>query len=102
MISPAIGGDTMDYQAFYRRSIDDPDGFWGDQAKLIDWHKPPQQILDDSNPPFRKWFVGGETNICHNADDRHLATRADQPALLYLSSETGEEKQYTYAELHRE
>jgi propionyl-CoA synthetase len=92
----------MDYQAFYRRSIDDPDGFWGDQAKLIDWHKPPRQILDDSNPPFRKWFVGGETNLCHNAVDRHLATRADQPALIYLSSETGEERQYTYAELHRE
>jgi propionyl-CoA synthetase len=92
----------MDYQAFYRRSIDDPESFWGDQAKLIDWHKPPQQILDYSNPPFRKWFVGGETNLCYNAVDRHLAARADQLALVAISSETGDPRSITYAELHRE
>jgi hypothetical protein len=52
--------------------------------------KPQQQILDYSNPPFRKWFVGGETNLCHNAVDRHLPDRANQPALISLSSETGD------------
>ncbi|MDD5388296.1 MAG: propionate--CoA ligase [Gallionellaceae bacterium] len=89
-------------QAFYQRSINDPDGFWGEQAQLIDWHVPPARVLDQPNPPFRQWFVGGETNLCHNAVDRHLATRAEQPALIYLSSETGEERYYSYAELHRE
>ncbi len=92
----------MNYEAFYRRSIDAPDAFWGEQAALIDWHRPPEKVLDYSHPPFRKWFVGGETNLCHNAVDRHLASRADQPALIYLSTETGEEKQYSFAELHRE
>jgi propionyl-CoA synthetase len=92
----------MDHLAFHRRSIDEPEAFWAEQACLIDWQTPPERILDYSNPPFRRWFVGGTTNLCHNAVDRHLATRADQSALKFISSETGEEKSYTYAELHRE
>ncbi len=92
----------MNYEEFYRRSIDDPQGFWGEQAGLIDWHKPPQQVRDYSNPPFCKWFVGGETNLCHNAIDRHLGSRANQTALVYISTETNETATYTYAELHRE
>ena len=84
-------------QAFQQRSITDPDRFWGEQAQLIDWHVPPARILEQPNPPFRHWFVGGQTNLCHNAVDRHLANRAEQPALIYLSSETGEERYYTYA-----
>ncbi len=90
------------YQEFHRRSIEDRDAFWSEQAKLIDWHKPFGQVLDYGKPPFAKWFVGGETNLCHNAVDRHLKDRAGQPALIYLSTETGEEKTYTYAELHAE
>jgi len=90
------------YQEFYRRSIEDRDAFWREQAALVDWHKPFGQVLDYGKPPFAKWFVGGEINLCHNAVDRHLATRADQPALIYISTETGEEKTYTYAELHAE
>ena len=62
----------MNYEETYRRSIDEPDAFWGEEAKRIHWHKPPQQVLDYSNPPFRRWFVGGETNLCYNAVDRHL------------------------------
>jgi propionyl-CoA synthetase len=89
-------------QAFHRRSIDDPDGFWREQAKLIDWHRPFGKVLDFSRPPFTKWFVGGETNLCHNAVDRHLAARGSQPALVYISTETGETKSYTYRELHAE
>jgi len=65
----------MSYESEYRRSIEDPQGFWAEQARAIDWHKPPQRILDYSNPPFRSWFCGGETNLCHNAVDRHLDTR---------------------------
>jgi propionyl-CoA synthetase len=59
-------------------------------------------VLDYSNPPFAKWFVGGETNLCYNAIDRHLPERADQPALIYISTETNREKTYTYRELHAE
>ena len=92
----------MTYETFHKRSIDDMEGFWGEQAGLIHWNKPPQQVLDYSRPPFRKWFVGGETNLCYNAVDRHLAARADQPALVYISTETEETKSYSFAELHRE
>ncbi len=63
------------YSAFHRRSIDDRDGFWREQAALVDWHRPFDQVLDYSRPPFAKWFVGGLTNLCHNAVDRHLAAR---------------------------
>jgi propionyl-CoA synthetase len=92
----------MDSQAFYRRSIDDPEGFWGEQARLIDWHEAPTRVLEYVDPPFRRWFVGGRTNLCHNAVDRHLPARAAQPALIWLSTETGEQRTYSYAELHRE
>jgi propionyl-CoA synthetase len=88
------------YAEFYRRSIEDRDGFWAEQARLIDWLTPPQQVCDDSNPPFTRWFVGGTTNLCHNAVDRHLKDRPDQPALIYVSSETGAERVYSFRELH--
>ena len=90
------------YAQFYRRSIDDRDAFWAEQAELIDWQTPPQQICDDSKPPFTRWFVGGATNLCHNAVDRHLKDRAEQPALIYVSSETGVERVYSFRELHTE
>ena len=88
------------YSDFHRRSIDDPAGFWAGQAGLIEWHTPPRQILDASRPPFVRWFSGGTTNLCHNAVDRHLAERGDQPALIHVSSETGSERSYTFRELH--
>ncbi len=90
------------YQQFYRRSLEDRDGFWTEQAELIDWHKPFDRVLEYDNPPFAKWFVGGETNLCHNAIDRHLASRGNQNALVYISTETGAEQAYTYSELHNE
>ncbi len=90
------------YQQFYRRSIEDRDAFWTEQAALIDWKKPFDQVLEYNNPPFARWFVGGQTNLCHNAIDRHLQARGDQPALVYISTETGAEKTYSYAELHKE
>ncbi len=92
----------MDLKSFHRRSIEDRAGFWAEQAALIDWHKPFTQVLDDSRLPFARWFVGGETNLCHNAIDRHLATQADKPALIFVSTETDEERVYTFAQLHRE
>ena len=87
---------------FHHRSIVDRETFWAEQAKLVDWHTEPHQICDYSNPPFAKWYVGGTTNLCHNAVDRHLKDRADQAALNYVSSETDTEKTYTYRELHVE
>jgi propionyl-CoA synthetase len=93
---------SMGYAEFYRRSIEDRDAFWAEQAKLIDWQTPPAQICDASRPPFYRWFAGGKTNLCHNAVDRHLATRADQPALIFVSTETDQERIYTFRELHEE
>jgi propionyl-CoA synthetase len=90
------------YQEFYRQSVDAPEAFWAEQAKLIDWQAPAEQILDASQPPFARWFVGGTTNLCHNAVDRHLAARGDQPALIFVSTETGVEKSYSFRELHAE
>lgn len=92
----------MQYEDFYRRSIEQPEEFWGEQARAIHWHKAPEQILDYSNPPFRRWFCGGETNLCFNAIDRHLHERADQLALVAISSETGITREITYRQLHRE
>ena len=92
----------MGYREFHRRSIEHREEFWAEQAAFIDWHKPFAQVLDYSSPPFAKWFAGGETNLCYNAVDRHLAARADQRALIYISTETGDERVYTYGELHTE
>ncbi|MEA3193320.1 MAG: propionyl-CoA synthetase [Betaproteobacteria bacterium] len=92
----------MKYQEFHRRSLQDREGFWAEEAKLIDWHKPFKQVLDYSKPPFAKWFVGGETNLCHNAVDRHLAKRADQKALIWISTEVDQSRSFTYRELFEE
>jgi propionyl-CoA synthetase len=90
------------YRAFHKRSIDDRDGFWTEQAELIDWHKPFTKVLDYCRPPFAKWFVNGETNLCYNAVDRHIATRGEQDALVFVSTETATETRYTYLQLHAE
>ena len=87
---------------FQARSLAEPEAFWAEQAKLIDWHTQPQQICDYSNPPFAKWYVGGTTNLCHNAVDRHLKDRPNQAALVYISTETNTEKTYNFRELHQE
>ena len=90
------------YADFYRQSIDQRDTFWAEQAKLIDWQTQPEQICDYNNPPFARWFVGGTTNLCHNAIDRHLKDRANQAALVAISTETNTERTYSFTELHAE
>ena len=90
------------YAEFHRRSIEDRDAFWAEQAALIDWQTPFQKVCDYDRPPFASWFVGGKTNLCHNAVDRHLATRPDQNALIFVSTETGQERAYSFRELHDE
>ncbi len=92
----------MNYAEFYKQSIDDPQTFWGKQAELIDWHQPYSQVLDYSHPPFAKWFVGGQTNLCFNAVDRWVKTQGDQPALIAISIETNTEKVYSFLELKTE
>ncbi len=95
-----IGAGSL--SEFHARSIADREGFWGELAALIDWQAPFERVLDYSRPPFTRWFVGGRTNLCHNAVDRHLAARRDQPALIYVSTETDDERVYSFGELHRE
>jgi propionyl-CoA synthetase len=90
------------YADFYRRSIGDPESFWAEQSRYIDWNEPFQRVLDYSRPPFARWFVGGKTNLCHNAVDRHLASRGDQLALVWISSETDQRRTFTYRQLHEE
>ncbi len=87
---------------FHRRSIEDRDAFWSEQARLIDWQHPFDQVLDYSRPPFARWFPGGKTNLCHNAVDRHLARRADQNALVWISTEVDRTQTFTYRQLHVE
>ena len=90
------------YAATHLRSIEQPEQFWAEEAQRITWHQPFSKVLDFSQPPFARWFVDGTTNLCYNAVDRHLADRADQPALVYISTETGQESVYSYQQLHDE
>lgn len=94
----------LEFADFYQRSIDPQtrDDFWKEQAQKIDWFEKPTQICDYSQPPFARWFSDGQLNLCHNAVDRHLSQRADQNALIAVSTETNTEKCYTYQQLHSE
>ena len=97
-----IPGLDGSYEQLHRYSIEQPEAFWEAQSRLIHWETPPQQILDQSNPPFRRWFVGGRTNLCYNAVDRHLDRRGDQLALVVASSETDITREFTYRQLYRQ
>jgi propionyl-CoA synthetase len=91
------------FEEVYRRSLEDPEGFWAEAAAAIDWDEPWQRVLDDSRAPFYRWFSGGRLNTCHNALDRHVqGGRADQLALIYDSPVTGTEATFTYRELRDE
>ncbi|MBA4264439.1 MAG: propionate--CoA ligase, partial [Comamonadaceae bacterium] len=93
---------SIGYADFHRRSIDERDAFWGEQAALVDWHKPFDRVCNYDNPPFARWFEGGLTNLCHNAVDRHLKDRGDQNALIFVSTETDTERTYSFQQLHDE
>jgi len=90
------------YREFHRRSILDREGFWAEESKRIHWHKPFGKVLDYSRPPFAKWFVGGETNLCFNAVDRHLKDRGEQKALVWISTEVDQVKSFSYKDLFNE
>ena len=88
------------YSEAFNQSITDPESFWGRAAQDIAWKKPYDRVLDSSNPPFYKWFVGGELNTCYNALDLHIEQgRGNQTALIYDSPVTDTIKSYTYLEL---
>jgi propionyl-CoA synthetase len=90
------------FAQWYQQSIEQPETFWAEQAKRIHWHRPYDTVLDYSEPPFARWFVGGQTNLCYNAVDRHAQSRPEQAALIYVSTETNTEHTYTFAQLHHE
>jgi propionyl-CoA synthetase len=88
------------FDEVFQRSVDNPEKFWAEAAKDITWYKEPEKVLDDSNPPFYKWFAGGKMNTCYNAVDRHVENgRADQTAIIYDSPVTNTIKKITYKEL---
>jgi len=91
----------MNYEETFRKSIDEPETFWAGAAEQIHWYKKWDRVLDDSNPPFYRWFVGGEMNTCYNALDRHVEEgRGEQTALIYDSPVTGGTiRRFTYREL---
>ena len=91
---------TNAYDEAYRRSLDDPEGFWGEMAEDVRWIKKWDKVLDSSNKPFYRWFPGAEVNTCFNALDRHVEEgRADQLALIYDSPVTDTVRKYTYRQL---
>ncbi|HLE71339.1 MAG TPA: propionyl-CoA synthetase [Vicinamibacteria bacterium] len=93
----------MSYASIYRRSLDDPEGFWGEAASALHWFEPWRKVLDDSRAPFHRWFEGGRFNTCYNCLDRHVeGGRADQTALIYDSPVTGAVRSFTYRELRDE
>ena len=88
------------YATTYLRSLEDPQAFWSEAAQDIDWITPPDRVLDDSRPPFYRWFPGATLNTCFNALDRHVdAGRGEQVAIHYDSPVTGTKRSITYAEL---
>ncbi len=87
------------YEEIFKRSIQDPNGFWGEAAEAISWYKKWDKVLDDSNVPFYRWFAGGELNTCYNALDRHVETgRGDQVAVIWDSPVTNQIIKFTYKE----
>jgi propionyl-CoA synthetase len=91
------------YEDVFQASVEDREGFWLRAAQALEWHTAPARALDDSNPPFYRWFPDGEINVAHNALDRHVAAgRGEQAALIYDSPVTGTKRTYTYAQLRDE
>jgi len=97
--------DDAKYKEMYARSVKDPNGFWGEQAKRIDWIKPFSKVKNTSYDPSNvsiKWFEDGTLNVCHNCVDRHLAKRGDQTAILWEGDDPKDDKKLTYKQLHAE
>ncbi len=88
------------YQTLYRRSLEDPAGFWGEAAADLVWERPWDKVIDLEAKPVPRWFKGGRMNTCYNAIDRHVeGGRGAQAALIYDSPVTGQKRTFTYADL---
>ncbi len=97
--------DKAKYQEMYARSVKDPNGFWAEQAKRIDWIKPFIKVKNTSYDPHNvsiKWFEDGTLNIAYNCVDRHLAKRGDQTAIIWEGDDPKDDKKITYKQLHAE
>jgi acetyl-CoA synthetase len=94
--------NAPEYEGLYQHSLDDPEGFWAERAEELEWYRHWDKVLDDSNPPFFKWFVGGKTNIIHNALDRHLKTFRKNKLALIWEGEPGDTRTFSYYALNRE
>jgi acetyl-CoA synthetase len=97
--------DQAEYKEMYARSVNDPDGFWGEHGKRIDWIKPYTKVQNASFAPSKvsiKWFEDGTLNVAWNCVDRHLAKRGDQVAIIWEGGDPGEDKKITYKQLHAE
>ncbi len=88
------------YRAVHARSLADPQGFWGEAARAVEWIAEPRTVFDPALGAYGRWFVGGICNVCHNAVDRHVNEgRGQQAAILYDSPVTGTKRRITYSEL---
>ncbi len=97
--------DNDKYQEMYKQSIDDPDAFWGEQGKRLDWMKPYTKVKNttyDYDNVSIKWYEDGELNVCANCVDRHLETRGDQTAIIWEGDDPEQDKHISYKELHQE
>jgi acetyl-CoA synthetase len=94
--------NIKDYESIYKRSIEDPQGFWAEEAKKLKWYKKWNKVLDDSNKPFYKWFTGGKFNIIQNAIDRHLETWRRNKLAIIWEGEPGDVRTMSYHALNRE
>src|SRR5215472_2404437 len=91
---------TAGYSETYRRSIEQPEEFWAEAAAAIDWERRWDRVLDDTEPPFYRWYSGAQLNMCSNALDRHVASgRGERVALIYDSPVTDTVASFTYREL---
>ena len=94
--------NVREYDSLYKKSIKDREGFWGTEARNLEWFRKWDKVLDDSNKPFYKWFVGGKINIVHNAIDRHLKTWRRNKLALIWEGEPGDLRTFSYHALNRE
>jgi len=93
---------VKDYEALYRYSIEQPEEFWAERAAELEWYRPWEKVLDDSEAPFYKWFTGAQTNIVHNAIDRHLKSYRKNKLALIWEGEDGSRRPFSYHALNRE
>ena len=94
---------ALRYNEVYRRSIEDPEVFWGEAAEQLYWYKKWERVLDAANPPLYRWFVGGKTNLCYNCVDRHVIGGSEKkPAIFWESAASVASKTITYGELYQE